>query len=280
MSAYLTNVPAGCGKPISLLEPDKKGDLIKGLCVGIPVFESVASEKIEDLEKIEGFDGDLAEEIKASFSLILNTNVSEKNNFFTEKDKNKLLKVYEEYEALKLKTTKTFRKVVSIHQQHSTRSSRSKKENNSEKILDSWLPVSNKLSYTIIDLSFKSNFRHERLVRTIEDLQSLRHLLMRYKEFNSRQQTLLAGLIAIDIPISFEELQIINNYRQLNEELYRGIKEKLNRSDISSKINKNNLNISFLELINNKENYFNKNLLLMQKLISEASSWDKFSYNL
>ncbi len=222
----------------------------------------------------------LAEEIKASFSLILNTNVSVKNNFFTEKDKNKLLKVYEEYEALKLKTTKTFRKVVSIHQQHSSSKARSKKENNSEKILDTWLLVSNKLSYTIIDLSFKSNFRPERLVRTIEDLQSLRHLLMRYKEFNSRQQTLLAGLIAIDIPISFEELQIINNYRQLNEELYRGIKEKLNRSDISSKINKNNLNISFLELINNKENYFNKNLLLMQKLISEASSWDKFSYNL
>ena len=133
----------------------------------------------------------------------------------------------------------------------------------------------------ILDLRCSKYFFGIPLSVTIKILLCLlRYLLMRYKEFNSRQQALFSGLIATDMPISYEELQIINNYKQLNEELLRGIKEKLKKSGINDIIEKNSSGYSLEQVLIKKDNYFNNNILLLNKLTNEASAWEEFSYNL
>ena len=89
---------------------------------------------------------------------------------------------YDKYKSFKLKVSEALKKVVSIHQQN-TRIKKSQKSNKSEILLSEWLPVSNDMSLSIINFS-QSVILDDRLVRTIEDLQSLRYLLMRYKEFS------------------------------------------------------------------------------------------------
>ena len=224
--------------------------------------------------KIRNKISSVGKEIDQEYSLIIKEgiNVSKEYN-------NQLLSDYDKYKSFKLKVSKALKKVVSIHQQN-TRIKKSQKSNKSEILLSEWLPVSNDMSLSIINFSQSANFRPDRLVRTIEDLQSLRYLLMRYKEFSSRQQALFSGLIATDMPISYEELQIINNYKQLNEELLRGIKEKLKKSGINNIIEKNSSGYSLEQVLNKKNNYLNNNLILLNKLTNQASAWESFSYNL
>ena len=107
---------------------------------------------------------------------------------------------------------------------------KNREENPAYILLNKWSEISNKICMQLIIMSEKLTFRPERLVRSIEDLQNFRSSLLRYNEYIHRDKALLSGVIAIDFPISKEELNIFSKYQSIEREIKLSLEKRLERA--------------------------------------------------
>ena len=194
------------------------------------------------------------------------------------KELDTLILLWRDYQESKEKTSKILGRVITLRGPSAARSNK-EQENPADKILLTWLKKSNDICMQLVIISEKLNFRPERIIRSIEDLQNFKNLLSRYNEYIYREQAILAGVISIDSSISsdeFKSLSLFQNIEKetmltLNKKLYRSLEITNKRDLVESKFYKD------FEKLNYFKTDFNN---IKNKIIEEGIAWQKYSFSI
>ena len=165
---------------------------------------------------------------------------------------------WSKYIEVKENIEKTIGRVITLRGTTAARG-QNKNKNPAKDLMGEWLSNSNNISMQLLAISEKLDFRPERLVRSIEDLQRFKNLLLRYNEYTYREQAILAGVISIDSPISRSEFNSILEFQNIEKETMLTIKKRLARSLEINQRKKNVESKFYSNFANN--NYFENNLI-------------------
>ena len=228
----------------------------------------------------------LNEDVLLAFNQLLGELTKYDLKNFNQKELNKLNSLWSEYQIIKEDVNKVTKKVSTImNPRRGTTNSttraikKNREENPAYFLLNRWSEISDNVCMQLIIMSEKLTFRPERLVRSIEDLQNFRSLLLRYNEYIHRDKALLSGVIAIDVPISKEEFNIFSKYQSIEREIKLSLEKRLERA---LEINSGNEKIEQSFYIKFKEkNYFNNNFNNVKNdLINQGVAWEKYDFNI
>ena len=96
---------------------------------------------------------------------------------------------WSKYIEVKENIEKTIGRVITLRGTTAARG-QNKNKNPAKDLMGEWLSNSNNISMQLLAISEKLDFRPERLVRSIEDLQRFKNLLLRYNEYTYREQAI------------------------------------------------------------------------------------------
>ena len=186
--------------------------------------------------------------------------------------------LWSKYIEVKENIEKTIGRVITLRGTTAARG-QNKNKNPAKDLMGEWLSNSNNISMQLLAISEKLDFRPERLVRSIEDLQRFKNLLLRYNEYTYREQAILAGVISIDSPISRLEFNSILEFQNIEKETMLTIKKRLARSLEINQRKKNVESKFYSDFTNN--NYFENNFNIKKNsLIEEGIAWEQYSVNI
>ena len=247
--------------------------------INIQYFLSISSKSINIPSKDR-------KEIKKNNDIALSAYkelLSELENYSQENIDNNELKnlilVWKQYQEVKGQISAILGRVITLRGTTTAARGNSNKDNPAEKLLSMWLEKSDLICMQLIIMSEKLNFRPNRLIRSIEDLQSFKNLLLRYNEYIYREQAILAGVISIDTPISIKEYKVLSSYQNIEKETKLTLEKKLARSiEIANK--RKNEESAFYKNFK-KISYFDNNFNnIKNKLIEEGVAWEKYSLDI
>ena len=232
-------------------------------------FINISSKSRKEIKK-------LRENTNAAFEdFLIEINTSDlkkNNNQYIEE----LKILWDEYQKTKIDISKTILKVIPLRGRSAEKFQQKKDEmNNADILLQNWLEISDKICMQLIIISEKFNFRPDNLLRSIEDLQSFKSLLLRYNEYIYREQAILSGLIVTDMPISQQEYSLLTTYQNIKRETRLTLEKLLSRS---LEYNKKKINTESDFYTNFTDaNFFDNSFdKIKTGLIEDGISWEEY----